>query len=57
MKLAVDFTVASINKGNHRGQRAQIRGQVREGIARAHAELGELTASRRRFNSFIPFSD
>lgn len=56
MKLAVDFTVASI-KATVRGQQAQIRGQVREGIARAHAELGELTASRRRFNSFIPFSD
>lgn len=33
MKLAVDFTVASI-KATVRGQRAQIRGQIREGIAR-----------------------
>ena len=56
MKLAVDFTVASI-KATVGGQRAQIRGQVREGIARAYAELGELTAAHRRFNSLIPFSD
>lgn len=56
MKLAVDFTAASIRAtvgdSGHR-----YRGQVREGIARAHAELGELTAAHRRFNSLIPFSD
>ena len=46
MKLAVDFTVASIratvgDSGHRYG----------EGIARAHAELGELTAAHRHFNA------